>query len=400
MRKQYFISLGVFLFLILGTLIAVIYAKGYQIDFSKGKPEISGTGLLVVSSTPDGAQVFIDGHLTTATHNTLNLIPGVHDVQIVKDGYFAWEKKIKVQKEVVSTADAFLITKSPKLENITSTGISNPVVDPSYTRIAFTVASQSAKKNGIFVLNMQSSPILPLQSASTQVVDETNGILFSNAAISWSPDGQSLLATISANTTSPTTYQLDATQFNNTPKDVTETLTSVSNDWVKIQTQKDAAKLTGLKPALQKVLTDNFTILSWAEDKSKILYISSTSATLPQIIIPPVIGTDSTTEQRTLEKGATYVYDIKEDRNYKVLSTESTTMLHSIAWMPDSAHLLYVHDKRVEVIEYDALNRTTVFAGPFVDSFALPWPTGDKFVILTNLGNTDLTPNLYTVGLK
>ena len=399
MTKQYFISLGVFLFLILGTFLAVIYGKGYQIDFSKGKPEISGTGLLVVSSTPDGAQVFIDGHLTTATHNTLNLLPGWHDVQIVKDGYFAWEKKIKVQKEVVSTADAFLITKSPKLENITSTGIGNPIVDPSYTRIAFTVASQSAKKNGIFVLNMQSSPILPLQSASTQIVDETTAIPFSNAAISWSPDGQSLLATISAGT-NPTTYQLDATQFNNTPKDVTETLSSLSTDWVKLQSQKNAAKLDGLKPSVEKVIANNFAILAWSGDETKILYIASSSATFPQIITPAVIGTDSTTEERTLEKGSTYVYDMKEDRNYKILSSDTTNVLHSVAWMPDSLHLLYVHDKRIEVMEYDGQNKTTVFAGPFVDSFALPWPTGDKFVILTNLGNTDLTPNLYTVGLK
>jgi len=51
-------------------------------------------------------------------------------------------------------------------------------------------------------------------------------------------------------------------------------------------------------------------------------------------------------------------------------------------------------------MEYDGLNKITMWAGPFVDTFVFPWPTGGKFVIVTNLGNETIAPNLYTVSLQ
>jgi hypothetical protein len=51
-------------------------------------------------------------------------------------------------------------------------------------------------------------------------------------------------------------------------------------------------------------------------------------------------------------------------------------------------------------MEYDAMNKTTVYAGPFVDGYVFPWPDATRLVILTNLGNPSITPNLYTLGLK
>ena len=67
---------------------------------------------------------------------------------------------------------------------------------------------------------------------------------------------------------------------------------------------------------------------------------------------------------------------------------------------PDSKHLVHVFDGKIDIMEYDAQNRTTVYAGPFVDGFVFPWPDATKLVILTNLGNPNITPNLYTIGLK
>ena len=71
-----------------------------------------------------------------------------------------------------------------------------------------------------------------------------------------------------------------------------------------------------------------------------------------------------------------------------------------IMWYPDSKHLVYVHDGKIDMMEYDAGNQTTVYAGPFVDDYVFPWPDATKLVILTNLGNPTIAPNLYTLGLK
>ena len=58
------------------------------------------------------------------------------------------------------------------------------------------------------------------------------------------------------------------------------------------------------------------------------------------------------------------------------------------------------HDGKIDMMEYDAQNQTTVYAGPFVDDLCFPWPDATRLVILTNLGNPTITPNLYTIGLK
>jgi Tol biopolymer transport system component len=406
MRKQLFISLAILFFITVGTVFVIIYGKGYQINFNGGKPGIAGTGLLVLKSEPDGAAVSINDHLTTATNNTINLAPGTYKVTIAKEGYFPWTKTIKVQEEVVAKADAFLLTTKPNLESITDTGVNNPALDPTLSRIAFTVASQSAKnKNGIYILNMNASSILTLQSASTQIADDSLDAL-STARLSWSPDGKNLLATVETNGRK-NIYLLNANSFNQIPQDVTETLTTLTTGWQTDVAQKTQARIDALKTELKQLVQENFNILAWSPDETKILYVASNSAQLPLMITPPLIGSDSTPQDRMIEKGKIYVYDIKEDKNFKIdtanwtYNAEIDNKQHlPLKWMPDSDHLLFVHDKKIDVLEYDGGNKTTVYAGPFVDSDVFSWPDGSKFVVLTDLGNTAVNPNLYTITLK
>ncbi|MGH7246131.1 MAG: PEGA domain-containing protein, partial [Candidatus Levyibacteriota bacterium] len=108
MSKQLILGICIFVFLVLITIVVVLYGKGYRFGLDNGRPQVKGTGLLVATSTPDGAQVFIDGHLSTATNNTINLAPGMYDVRITKPGYFDWDKKIRIDAEVVSKAEALL----------------------------------------------------------------------------------------------------------------------------------------------------------------------------------------------------------------------------------------------------------------------------------------------------
>ncbi len=399
--KKALVTLGILAFLALATIVVILYGKGYQFGFGKGGPEVTDTGLLVATSTPDGAQVLIDGHLTTATNNTINLAPGSYDIKIQKDGYFPWEKQLQVQKEVVTKAAALLFPKAPKLENITNSGVANPAIDPSRTKIAYTVASQSAQQNGIYVLALQDQSLLTLQSGATQIADETTGIPFSKATLTWSPDGQSILATIPNATGGSTLYLLSSTGANPIPQDVTVTFASVKTQWDKQITEKEQSQLSSLRPTLQSFVKDNWKILAWSPDQTKILYQASTSATMPQIIKPSLIGTNSITEQRTLEQGGIYVYDTKEDKNYLLLGPDKTFGTdYKLTWFPDSTHLIYVHDKKIDIIEYDRTNDTTIYAGPFIDSDVFPWIDGSKVVMLTDFNNSNTAPNLYTVDLK
>jgi hypothetical protein len=401
--KKLIIPVLIVLFLIAGTIVVVLLGRGYGLNLNGSGPILAGTGLLVATSSPDGAQVIINGHLTTATDNTINLAPGDYDVKIFKEGYFPWEKKITVKKEVVSKADALLFPTAPQLASITNVGILNPVIDPSLTKIAYAVASQSAVKNGIYILDMSSRPILTLQNASSQIAQDVANT-FSSSTFTWSPDSAQLLANIETKQNTFTKYLLPTNTLNQTPQDVTETIASVNNAWQSIKTDKDTALMNSLPKKLRPVVADNFDILQWSSNETKILYQASQSATIPLIINPALIGTNSTPQVRNITKGEVYVYDIKEDRNYLILSSLPTSQFNNgelpIMWYPDSKHLVYVHDGRIDVMEYDAQNQTTIYAGPFVDDYVFPWPDATKLVILTNLGNPNIAPNLYTIGLK
>ncbi len=403
--KKIIIYAATALFLIAATIIVILYGRGYNFNFGNGKIGISGTGLLAATSQPDGAGIYINGHLTSATNNTISLSPGEYSVKIAKSGYFPWEKKIKIEKEVVSSAYALLIPTAPKLDNITHAGVSNPVLDPTRTKLAYLVSSSdNSRKNGIYILDMGLRPILTLQSSSSQIADDTIDA-FSKASLSWSPDAKEIIATISAGPNIATTYLLKTT-FNENPQDVTATLTAVGLAWKEQKDAQDKSQLLGFRAKLQNLIKENFKILSWSEDETKILYTAIHSANLPLIINPPLIGMNSTPETREIDKGAVYVYDIREDKNFQILNsmpeTGSQDFINGfpLNWFTDSKHLIYVADKKIQIMDYDGLNKTTIYAGPFMDDYVFSWPDGSKILILTDLGNPAISPNLYTIGLK
>lgn len=405
MRKQLLFPFTVLTILILVTIIIVFFAQGYRVNIGNGTPQISKTGILVATSKPDGAQVFINDELATATDNTLDLTPGDYVIKITKEGYFPWEKKLKVTEKLVTKAEALLYPLAPKLESITTSGIINPILDPSNTKIAYQVASQSAIKNGIYVYDMNARAVLSLQTASRQIIGDSPTTLFSQANVSWSPDGLQLIATLSGTTN--TTYLLNANETNTTPRNVTATLPTIQAQFAQDLAEKQQAQVAGLRKPMRDMIAQNFSILSWSPDDTRILYMASRSATLPLMIKPRLLGIDTLREARDIQEGGVYVYDIKDDRNLKIVSDTSSICIKTatncsipINWFVDSNHVIFVHDRQIHMIEIDGTNDTTVYAGPFIGTSVFPWPNGEKLVILTDLNNPTILPNLYTISLK
>lgn len=392
MKKITLVSLLIVLFLILGTVSTILYGKGYRLSFQNGA-KIEGTGLLVLTSVPDGAKVIINNELKTATNNTINLPPGEYQIKIEKDGYIPWKKKIKIQTEIVSKAEALLFPTAPKLEALTSTGAQDPILDPTNSLIAYTVSSASAKKNGIYTLEMSTKSILNFTDSTVQLTDETLA-KFSKAKLEFAPDGKQIIAILP----DKSAFLLSAKSYNPVPQEITSNLTETVNKMNKQQADKETKLISAQKEETAQLIKKFFTNISFSEDGEKVLYTASQSAKLPIIIEPRLIGTNSTQEDRDIKKDNIYVYDIKEDRNYPVLVSEKE--IPSLTWYPDSKHLLFVKDQKINIMEFDSQNLTTVYAGPFIDNFVFPWPDASSIVILTNLNSVESPPNLYRLILK
>jgi hypothetical protein len=77
----------------------------------------------------------------------------------------------------------------------------------------------------------------------------------------------------------------------------------------------------------------------------------------------------------------------------------SSLYINTLQWFPDSRHVLFIRDNNIEIMEYDGTNLTTLYSGPFADSFTYPWPDGSRLLILTKF-SPDSPLNLYTIELK
>lgn len=388
--------------LLLVSLVAygfILYGKGYRLNLSgKGNKILAGTGLLVLTSTPNGAKAYINDDLTTATDDTINLPPGDYDVKIEKDGYYPWKKHVSVKNEAVTKTDAVLFPLTPKLEAATLLGAQNPLIDPTGSLIAFQVASSSAEKNGLYVLDLGNRSLLPFGS-STRFLASDNVDDFSRAQLEFSPDGLQLLATIQAPGQNRI-YLLRTDTLNTTPQNVTLTINDLRNQWKILQEQLDQKFAASLPSASRKFILENFANPQLSPEGDKILYVASTSATMPEFIKPPILSTNSTPETRELKAGSVYVYQIKEDKNYLLYQPQDGETIPKFVWHPSSAHVVFIQNKRIYSMEYDGGNKTTLYAGPFDPSFLYTWPDGSGLIILTNFNDESVPPNLYKVGLR
>lgn len=397
MKRAVITSIIILLLILIGTVIAVFYARGYR--FNPDDPNfLQGTGVLVLTSKPDGARVYINDELKTATNNTINLSPGVYDIRIEEDGYFPWKKTVEVKEEVVTQANALLFPIAPRLESITLTGAKHPVLDETKSLIAYTVSSGSAERNGIYTLDMNARAILPLGGGEVQIASDTKANL-SASLLTFSPDNTDVLASIPAALTS-SYYLLSSRSFNNNPQNVTTTVATIQEDWVAQKELRDNQLVNSLPKKIKSVAKDLFKNPILSPEEDKILYVASRSASIPVLIDPRLPGTNSTPEKRTLIQGNQYVYDMKEDRNYLMFDAEKEANPITYQWHPDSSHLIYVKDAKVNIMEYDGGNITTVYAGPFENGYVFPWPDGSSIVVLTNLNIPGAPTNLYRISLR
>jgi len=391
-----FIVLGLITFI---AVIAIAYGRGYRFTKDEtGNNIVAGTGLLVMTSTPDGARAFIDDELSTATDDTINLKPGKYTVRIEKDGYFPWKKEIEITNEQVTETNALLFPKAPQLTSLTTTGVTNPVMDKEKQLIVYTVASASSELNGIYAMNLNRG-IIPIGDIKRQIASNLIDT-FSDSIIEVSPDGSQILSTIyPVGSGSARTYILNTTEFNPSPLLVTARANQIRDEWKLEAEALIDEKIKSLSRGAQGIINDYFTNPVFSPEKDKVVYIASSSATLPLVIKPSLPSTNSTPESRNIIEGNMYIYNIKDDRNY-LLQPKNESEFPEFTWHPDNRHLYFIESGRINAIEYDGKNTTTVYAGPFIGNFLAPSPDGTGIVILTGFNDPSIPPNLYRLIFK
>lgn len=371
--------------------IAIFYARGYRLGIDeKNQVTLSPRGLLVVNSEPNGAQVFINGELKTATNATLSLAPKTYEVEIKKEGYIPWKKQMLIKEEEVTQIDAFLVASAPSLTALTFSGAFNPILSADNTKIAYgvPVGEDNGEKAGLWVLETVNLP-LGFNRDPRQITD----IDLTGATWRWSPDGQEILLTDSKDAV----YLLTISQF--TPQNqlinVADELESIEKEWQLEQAKRLSSKFNGLEDEIQAIFEASAENVRFSPDESKILYTATTNITIPEDIVNPIPGASTQPEERNLTSGKTYVYDIKEDKNFFVGEAEVI-----LSWLPNSLNLLLPKEDGISFMDYDGTNRQKVFSGGYIFPHAYPSTSSNRILLLTNLGGGDTPTNLYWLSLK
>lgn len=384
------------------SLLIIFYGRGYRFDIRE--KSVAPKGLLVANSQPNGASIFIDGELTSATNTTITLNPGWYIVRLEKEGYSPWEKRLRVQGEVVAKTDVILFPTNPSLSPITVTGVTNPMLSPDGNKIVFSVSKannsiqETINGTGVFILDLADRPLGG--SRNTRQIAKDYPVLFENATFTWDPQGKEILAKVDGRY-----YLLETASLNTNPTEVTSILSSLFDEWQAKSQALENERLGTVKQELATAIKSSTKILAWSPDETKILYEATTSAKIPQIIKPPLIGANPTPEERDIKPNQIYVYDIKEDKNFsiteknKILSSQEETL--PLLWFPTSSHLVLIQEGKISVMDYDGTNKITLYAGPFVGDLVAPWPNGSKIVILTTLNpQPQASPNLYAINIR
>ena len=390
-QKRAFLFITALIGIFITAYFVILFAKGYRPDFET--KTLMPTGLLVATSLPNGAQIFVNGQLKSATDTTISLAPNDYEIEIKKEGFTSWKKTLKIEKELVTKTDAYLFSQFPDLKALTYTGASNPQLSPDGTKIVYSVIGKDSTKNGFWVLDLNELPFL-VREPKIILEFSTKGKDFSKATYVWAPDSRNILVTLKIGKLEEN-YLIDPNSLNSITSlvNISATLNITRQQWALDQKERQTQKLKKLPDELISILESSTKNIILSPDETKILYTATASAILKEDLLPPVPAASTQKQERTLKPGQTYIYDIKEDCNFFI--TDSTPP----SWYPTSRHLYQVEKDKFIIMDYDGTNKVAAYSGPFTDLNAFPFPSGTKLTILTSLGK-DAPPNLYSVSLR
>lgn len=143
------------------------------------------------------------------------------------------------------------------------------------------------------------------------------------------------------------------------------------------------SKIKSLPEKFAEILTNYAENITFSPDETKVLYTAKNDFDIPNEIIKPMPGASTQNQERNIRKGRTYVYDIKEDRNFLISDENPNLQIgkyipkinkveQKIVWFPSSRHLILAKEGKIIIMDYDGTNQQEVYSGSYVFPNAFP----------------------------
>ena len=391
-------TIAIALLILIAGITAIFWARGFKPNFKNRT--IERTGLLVASSIPTGAEIYLDGRLTSATDtNIAYLEPKTYHIKIQKDGFTTWEKDVEIKADLAIEIKALLFPLAPEIKPLTTTGAASPALSPDGTKIVY---GTGGDRGGLHLMTLPDRPI-PFRSDLRLLVKNNSGFDFTKSKFIWSPDSKQVIARFETDDGNIIANLLvDTEKTDQGPLDITASLSATLNSWQeelinKTQTQAITApdSVKNATAEAQEVTSDKSQVTSQAQSD---LSLSTYNLSLNYYPTGLIFSPD---EERKLYKNKEGRYKIYDLKNKKESTLPDFENFISISWFFDSNHLVVAQKDLISIIEADGANKMTVFSGKFENGFVFGHPSGTRIIILTTLTQTEGNPaNLYAVNLK
>lgn len=101
----------------ISTPIIIMYTSGYRYNFEKGR--VQKTGILILSTIPRKAQIYLNGKLEdkTTPAELKHVLPGDYIITLQKEGYHPWVKKLPIYENATTFGEKIMLWKksTPKI---------------------------------------------------------------------------------------------------------------------------------------------------------------------------------------------------------------------------------------------------------------------------------------------
>ena len=187
----------------------------------------------------------------------------------------------------------------------------------------------------------------------------------------FSPNSRQLLLT-----TLNGIFLLNSNEFTpqNLRVNIANTVKETLIEWDKEKTKKEESQLKNLPQDLVEIFKRRVKTFTFSPDENMVMYIASSSTSLNKDLISPLPGSSTQKENRDIIENKTYIYDIKEDKNFLIKKGEPAPQITpanaiisptpslsdwlnqndlSLSWYPDSKHIIMVDNDTIYVAEYD-----------------------------------------------
>ncbi|NTU69360.1 PEGA domain-containing protein [bacterium] len=333
-----------FLIIVSISLSMVFVLKGYYFDFTS--LSIKKGGSVFIKSIPRTAKIYVNGKLKRKKSPVnISLPTGTYDIKVEKDGFFPWQKSVRIDSGFVAWQNYVFLIRQDKQEKILAENINSFSISKNNDKVAY---SDNAG-------NVYSSKV---NGDDKKTLYENKNTSAPISILSWSEDSQAVLIQQKDLTEEKKHYILkdkEIVELPHIPGDV-------SKAEFKYNSNSSLVALSSNKIySVQKdnILTEDVNIADFSQTKSNILYTKN-EANESNIIKSSFDFKDKNSIVKSDIKFShvyagenNYISFIKDDSSLWIVKGDVQTKVTDNAdyamWSPESKKLLFVKNSEIKV---------------------------------------------------